>query len=600
MRSHYSLDTIEAGVGAEVVLAGWVDTRRDHGGVVFIDLRDRRGLVQVVAEPDSEGDAFTIAETLRAEYVISVRGRLRARPDGMINKNLPTGELEVVAESIELLNSSDPIPFQLDDDDVNEAARLRHRYIDLRRQKMQTSIRMRHEVVKFFRNYLNDQDFVDIETPVLTKSTPEGARDYLVPSRTHPGQFFALPQSPQIFKQLLMVSGFERYYQIARCFRDEDLRADRQPEFTQLDMEMSFIDESDITGLMESMMRELFATVLDVKLPDPFPRMSWQEAMDRFGSDRPDLRIDLELTELTDIMKSAEFKVFAAPANNPDGRVAALSVPGAGDMTRQVIDKYTEYAKSLGAGGLAYIKVNDVSAGSNGLQSPIVKFLDEETITQLMQRTGAGDGDIIFFGADRRAVVDDVLGSLRTRIAADRGLVSEEWKPLWVEDFPLVEWDEDGKRFTAMHHPFTAPKPEHMERLESEPATVLARAYDLVLNGSELGGGSIRIHNTETQQKVFSMLGIEAEEATAKFGFLLDALRYGAPPHGGIAMGIDRIAAMMAGADSIRDVIAFPKTQRASCLMTEAPSVADNNQLRDLGIRLRQTAQKDPLSDSTT
>lgn len=599
MRSHYSLDTVEAGVDAEVVLAGWVDTRRDHGGVVFIDLRDSLGLVQVVTEPDAEGDTFSVAETLRGEYVISVRGRIRARPDGMVNKNLPTGTIEVVASSIEILNSAEPIPFQLDEAEVNEATRLRYRYIDLRRPKMQSSIRLRHEIVRFFRDYLNDQRFVDIETPVLTKSTPEGARDYLVPSRTHPGQFFALPQSPQIFKQLLMVSGFERYYQIARCFRDEDLRADRQPEFTQLDMEMSFIDEADITGLMEKMMRELFKSVLDVELPDPFPRMSWQEAMDRYGSDRPDLRIDLELTELTDIMKSAEFKVFAGPANSEDGRVAALAVPGAADLTRQTIDQYTEFAKSMGAGGLAYIKVNDVSAGSNGLQSPIVKFLDEATIAELMKRTKATDGDIIFFGADKRKVVDDVLGALRVRIATERGMVAEGWRPLWVEDFPLVEYDEDNKRFTAMHHPFTSPRVDHLDLLDSDPGKVLARAYDLVLNGSELGGGSIRIHDSKVQQKVFSALGIDAEEAEAKFGFLLDALRYGAPPHGGIAMGIDRIAAMMAGVDSIRDVIAFPKTQRASCLMTDAPSGADNAQLRDLGIRLRQSVQAQTDGDSS-
>lgn len=598
MRSHYSLDTVEAGIDAEVVVAGWVDTRRDHGGVVFIDLRDRQGLVQVVAEPDAKGDTFSIAETLRGEYVISVRGNIRARPDGMINDNLPTGKIEIVASSIEILNSAEPLPFQLDEDDVNETTRLRHRYIDLRRSKMQDSLRLRHEIVKYFRNYLNDNEFVDIETPVLTKSTPEGARDYLVPSRTHPGQFFALPQSPQIFKQLLMVSGFDRYYQIARCFRDEDLRADRQPEFTQLDMEMSFIDESDITGLMETMMRGLFKSVLNVELPDPFPRMSWQECMDRYGSDRPDLRIDLELTELTDIMKSAEFKVFSGPANSDAGRVAALSVPGAADLTRQTIDGYTEFAKSLGAGGLAYIKVNDLSAGTNGLQSPIVKFLDDATINELLKRTAAASGDIIFFGADRRSVVDDVLGALRVRIATDRNMVSSKWQPLWVEDFPLVEWDEGAKRYSAMHHPFTAPKVDEVARLDSEPGDVLARAYDLVLNGSELGGGSIRIHSTEMQRKVFSILGIEAEEAELKFGFLLDALRYGAPPHGGIAMGIDRIAAMMAGVDSIRDVIAFPKTQRASCLMTDAPSGADNAQLRDLGIRLRQSAQAAQAEDS--
>ncbi len=592
MRSHYSVDVTESLIDSEVVLSGWVDTRRDHGGVVFIDLRDRQGIVQVVADPDS-GAAFSAAEGLRSEYVVKVKGRVRARPEGTINEALPTGRIEVMAIELEILNAAEPLPFQLDEDDVNEASRLRHRYLDLRRPSMQRAVRMRHEIVKSIRTFLNERDFCDIETPILTKSTPEGARDYLVPSRTYQGQFFALPQSPQLFKQLLMVSGFERYYQIARCFRDEDLRADRQPEFTQLDVEMSFIDEEDIMGLMEEMIKGLFKSVIDVDLGGPIPRMTYADAMHRFGSDRPDLRVDLELTELTEVMKSVEFKVFSGPANMDGGRVAALHVPGGGALTRQQIDQYTEYAKSLGAGGLAYIKVNDPSAGMNGLQSPIVKFLTEDVVKTLLEKTDAKENDIIFFGSDKESVVNDVLGALRLKVAGDLGLVQPGWKPLWVIDFPLVEYDEDAKRYNAIHHPFTAPAVDQLDQLETDAGKVLSRAYDLVMNGTELGGGSIRIHSTDVQSRVFKMLGIEAEEAQEKFGFLLDALRYGAPPHGGIAFGIDRISAMMAGHESIRDVIAFPKTQRASCLMTEAPSIVDSTQLRDLGIRLRSSvAQK--------
>lgn len=592
MRTHYSVDVTESLIDSEVILSGWVDTRRDHGGVVFIDLRDRQGIVQVVADPDS-GAAFSTAEGLRSEYVVRATGRVRARPEGTINESLPTGRIEVMASEIEILNAAEPLPFQLDEDDVNEAVRLRHRYLDLRRPSMQRAVRMRHDIVKSIRSFLNDRDFCDIETPILTKSTPEGARDYLVPSRTYQGQFFALPQSPQLFKQLLMVSGFERYYQIARCFRDEDLRADRQPEFTQLDVEMSFIDEEDIMGLMEEMVKGLFKSVIDVDLGGDIPRMTYADAMHRFGSDRPDLRVDLELTELTDVMKSVEFKVFSGPANMDGGRVAALHVPGGGVLTRQQIDQYTEYAKSLGAGGLAYIKVNDPSAGMNGLQSPIVKFLTEDVVKTLLEKTQAKENDIIFFGSDKKSVVNDVLGALRLKVAADLDLVKPGWQPLWVVDFPLVDYDEEAKRYNAIHHPFTAPAVDQLDQLESDAGNVLSRAYDLVMNGTELGGGSIRIHSTDVQSRVFKMLGIEAEEAEEKFGFLLDALRYGAPPHGGIAFGIDRIAAMMSGHDSIRDVIAFPKTQRASCLMTEAPSIVDNTQLRDLGVRLRASvAQK--------
>lgn len=601
MRSHYSVDVTESDIDSDVTLCGWVDTRRDHGGVVFVDLRDRRGIVQVVTDPDA-GAAFTTAESLRSEFVIKVKGRVRARPEGTINESLPTGRIEVMAKELEVLNASEALPFQLDEDDVNEAVRLKHRYLDLRRPSMQRAVRMRHEVIQGIRSFLNDRDFCDIETPILTKSTPEGARDYLVPSRTYPGQFFALPQSPQIFKQLLMVSGFERYYQIARCFRDEDLRADRQPEFTQLDVEMSFIEESDIMGLMEEMVKGLFKSVVDVDLGGDFPRMTYAEAMHRFGTDRPDLRIDMELTELTEDMKSVEFKVFSGPANSAGGRVAALKVPGGGDLTRQQIDQYTEYAKTLGAGGLAYIKVNDPNTGSAGLQSPIVKFLSDDVIKTVLEKTGAAANDLIFFGADRMNVVNDVLSALRLRVAADMNLVNEGWRPLWVVDFPLVEYSDGDDRFTAIHHPFTAPLEEQLDKLESDPGQVLSRAYDLVMNGAELGGGSIRIHSTDVQSRVFKMLGIEKEEAEEKFGFLLDALRYGAPPHGGIAFGIDRMAAMMSGHDSIRDVIAFPKTQRASCLMTEAPSVVDNTQLRDLGLRLRQKVTEktgDGESDNT-
>ena len=587
MRTHYCGQLNEEQIGQEVRLAGWVLNRRDHGGVIFIDLRDRTGRVQVVIDPDAP-EPFAVADSARHEYVLAVKGKVRRRPEGTENPDLATGRVEVLASDIELLNRSEPLPFQLDEEDMTEAVRLKYRFLDLRRPVMQENLRLRHRVVRALRDFLDAEAFTEIETPVLTRSTPEGARDYLVPSRTHPGAFFALPQSPQLFKQLLMVAGFERYYQVARCFRDEDLRADRQPEFTQLDIEASFIDEAEITGLMERMIRELFREVLDTDLGGEFPRMTYAEVVARFGTDRPDLRIPLELTELTDLMAEVEFKVFSDPANKPGGRVAALRLPGGGSLTRQQIDRYTEFVKQYGARGLAYIKVNDAAAGRGGLQSPILKFLPDGVIDGIMARTGAESGDLLFFGADRATVVNDALGALRDRLGHDLGLVEPGWRPLWVVDFPLVEWSEEQQRWQALHHPFTSPRGEDLERLESDPGSVLSRAYDLVLNGAEIGGGSIRIHRSDVQEKVLNALGIGAEEARAKFGFLLDALQYGAPPHGGIAFGIDRIVAMMAGAESIRDVIAFPKTQKAACLLTEAPSEVDEKQLRELGLRLRK------------
>ncbi len=587
MRTHYCGAVDETLIGETVEICGWVHHHRDHGGVIFIDLRDRKGIAQVVADPEAK-DAFAVAEGVRNEFVLAVRGVVRRRPEGTENNDLATGQIEIAADSIEVLNKADPLPFQLDDADVGEAVRLKHRYLDLRGEAMQHTLRMRHQIVRNIRAYLDGEDFVEMETPILTRSTPEGARDYLVPSRTHGGQFFALPQSPQLFKQLLMVSGFERYYQIARCFRDEDLRADRQPEFTQLDVEMSFVDERVVMRLMEAMIRVLFKQVLDVELPDPMPQMTYADAVSRFGTDRPDLRNPLELTEVTDLMPDVEFKVFSAPAKQADGRVAALRVPGGGELTRQQIDQYTEFVKLFGAKGLAYIKVNDIGKGLEGLQSPIVKFLPAEVAQAILQRTDAASGDLIFFGADTASVVNQCLSELRDRIGADMNLLEAGWRPLWVIDFPLVEYDKEANRWQALHHPFTAPKPEHVDLLESDPGAVLSRAYDMVLNGSEIGGGSIRIHNTDIQQRVLNMLGIDDDEANAKFGFLLDALKYGAPPHGGIAFGIDRLCAMMSGAESIRDVIAFPKTQKASCLLTEAPNNVSETQLRDLGLRLRK------------
>jgi aspartyl-tRNA synthetase len=587
MRSHYCGQINESYIDQAVDLCGWVNRRRDHGGVIFIDLRDREGLVQVVVDPDNAA-AFQVADGVRSEYVLRVRGRVRPRPAGTENPQLATGAVEVLAASIDVLNPADTLPFQLDEADVGESVRLRHRFLDLRRDAMHRNIRTRHAVTRTLRRFLEDNGFIEIETPILTRSTPEGARDYLVPSRTQEGHFFALPQSPQLFKQLLMVSGFERYYQIARCFRDEDLRADRQPEFTQLDIEVSFMDEDQIMQLMEKMLRHLFREVLDVELDDPFPRMGYAEAMARYGTDRPDLRIPLELVDISGLVRDVEFKVFAGPANAPDGRVAALRVPGGGSLSRHAIDGYTAFVGEYGAKGLAYIKVNSLAAGRDGLQSPIVKFLPDETLAALMERVGARDGDLVFFGADRARVVNDSLGALRIRLGNELGLVRSGWFPLWVVDFPMFEYDEAAGRWQSLHHPFTAPKPDDEERVDLDPANAMSRAYDAVLNGAEIGGGSIRIHRQDVQQRVFAALGIGEEEARAKFGFLLNALRYGAPPHGGIAFGLDRVAAMMCGAESIRDVIAFPKTQRASCLLTEAPSPVDDMQLRDLHIRLRR------------
>ena len=576
-----------AAADQEVRLCGWVQRRRDHGGVIFIDLRDRSGLVQVVFDPD-RADQFARAEAVRSEYVLQVTGRVRARPEGTRNKDLPTGEIEVLGLELVILNPSEPLPFQIDDSDTSEAIRLRYRYLDLRSERMQRNLRLRHQFIRALRRYLDERDFVEMETPVLTRSTPEGARDYLVPSRVHPGQFFALPQSPQLFKQLLMISGFERYYQIARCFRDEDLRADRQPEFTQLDIEMSFIDENEIIEMMEQMMRTVFTEVLSIDLPHPFPRLTYAEAMRRFGTDRPDLRIPLELVDVADLMRDVEFKVFSAPATTSGSRVAVLRVPGGGALSRQQIDGYTDLVKQFGAGGLAYIKVNQIDKGPDGLQSPILKFMPETVVQELLSRCGAADGDILFFGADRARVVNDALSALRIRLGHDLGLVEGGWQPLWVIEFPLLEEDPDAGRWVSLHHPFTAPHPDDLGAMDTDPGAVRSRAYDMVLNGTEIGGGSIRIHQSEVQQQVFSTLGFDEQEAKARFGFLLDALRFGAPPHGGIAFGIDRIVSMAAGEESIRDVIAFPKTQKASCLMTEAPGDVDLEQLRDLNLRINR------------
>ncbi|MGA1456257.1 MAG: aspartate--tRNA ligase [Gammaproteobacteria bacterium] len=576
-----------AAADQEVRLCGWVQRRRDHGGVIFIDLRDRSGLVQVVFDPD-RADQFARAEAVRSEYVLQVTGRVRARPEGTRNKDLPTGEIEVLGLELVILNPSEPLPFQIDDSDTSEAIRLRYRYLDLRSERMQRNLRLRHQFIRALRRYLDERDFVEMETPVLTRSTPEGARDYLVPSRVHPGQFFALPQSPQLFKQLLMISGFERYYQIARCFRDEDLRADRQPEFTQLDIEMSFIDENEIIEMMEQMMRTVFTEVLSIDLPHPFPRLTYAEAMRRFGTDRPDLRIPLELVDVADLMRDVEFKVFSAPATTSGSRVAVLRVPGGGALSRQQIDGYTDLVKQFGAGGLAYIKVNQIDKGPDGLQSPILKFMPEAVVQELLSRCGAADGDILFFGADRARVVNDALSALRIRLGHDLGLVEGGWQPLWVIEFPLLEEDPDAGRWVSLHHPFTAPHPDDLGAMDTDRGAVRSRAYDMVLNGTEIGGGSIRIHQSEVQQQVFSALGFDEQEAKARFGFLLDALRFGAPPHGGIAFGIDRIVSMAAGEESIRDVIAFPKTQKASCLMTEAPGDVDLEQLRELSLRINR------------
>jgi len=569
-----------------VTLYGWVHRRRDHGGVIFIDLRDREGLVQVVCDPDN-ATTFQSAEKIRNEFVLKISGRVRHRPAGTINSNLVSGEVEVLVQSIEILNASLTPPFLMDDEHLSEAVRLEHRYLDLRRPQMQANLRLRYKVAMAVRVFLDQHGFIDIETPMLTKSTPEGARDYLVPSRVNAKHFFALPQSPQLFKQLLMVAGFDRYYQITKCFRDEDLRADRQPEFTQIDIETSFLGENEIMALMEEMIRGLFSSVMKIELPNPFPRLTHAEAMLRYGSDKPDLRVSLELTELTDVMQAVEFKVFREAAQKPGGRVAALCVPGGGGLSRKEIDDYTSFVAIYGAKGLAYIKVNALEKGLEGLQSPILKFLPEATVKVILERTGAKDGDLIFFGADRAKVVNEALGALRAKVGHERGLSEPGWKPVWVVDFPMFEWDEEENRWQALHHPFTAPADGHEDLLESEPGKALSKAYDMVLNGSEISGGSVRIHRQEVQSKVFRALNIGADEAQEKFGFLLEALQYGAPPHGGIAFGLDRVVTMMTGAESIRDVIAFPKTQRAQCLLTHAPSTVDEKQLRELHIRLR-------------
>lgn len=587
MRSHYCGDLNTSHLDQEVVLCGWVHRRRDHGGVIFLDLRDRNGIAQVVVNPDTQA-AFASADRSRNEYVLKVTGKVNHRPEGTVNPNMPTGEIELVASAVEVLNTSETPPFMLDEHGrVGEEVRLKYRYVDLRRPDMAEKLRFRSRVTHQIRNFLEEQGFLDIETPILTRATPEGARDYLVPSRTHEGQFFALPQSPQLFKQLLMVAGFDRYYQIAKCFRDEDLRADRQPEFTQIDIEASFIDEASIMGTAENMIRKIFKGSLDVELGD-FPHMPYSEAMERYGSDKPDLRIPLELVDVSDLMAQVDFKVFSGPATDPNGRVAALKVKGGAEISRKQIDDYTKFVSIYGARGLAWIKVNKRADGLEGLQSPIVKFM-EGVIEQLLDRVGAEDGDIIFFGADKTKIVNEALGALRCKLGEDLNLYTTDWAPLWVVDFPMFEENSDGS-LSALHHPFTAPKCTP-EELEASPADKLSRAYDMVLNGTELGGGSIRIHNQAMQQTVFRVLGISAEEQQEKFGFLLDALKFGAPPHGGLAFGLDRLMMLMTGAKSIREVIAFPKTQSAACVMTDAPGDVSQAQLKELNLRLRLKAK---------
>ena len=586
MRSHYCGDLRKEHIGEDITLSGWVHRRRDHGGVIFLDVRDREGLTQVVFDPDRE-ESFALADSCRNEFVIELKGTVRARPEGTVNTDMPTGEIEVLGKELIVLNKAETPPFQLDEhQQVGEDVRLRHRYIDLRRPEMQEKLRFRSKVSNAIRNYLDDNGFLDIETPILNRATPEGARDFLVPSRVHDGQFFALPQSPQLFKQLLMVSGFDRYYQIAKCFRDEDLRADRQPEFTQIDIETSFMDEESIMGLTETMIRKLFLELKGVDLGD-FPRMPYAEAMQRFGSDKPDLRFPMELVDVADLMAEIEFKVFAGPAKDPKGRVAALKVPGGAKLTRKNIDDYTKFVSIYGAKGLAWIKVNEIENGVNGLQSPIIKFLGDDVTMAIMDRLGAENGDIVFFGADKEKVVSEALGALRIKVGEDLEMSQCEWAPLWVVDFPMFEETSDGG-LTALHHPFTAPSCTP-EELKADPLNALSRAYDMVLNGCELGGGSIRIHDQEMQAKVLEILGISDEEADDKFGFLLDALQYGAPPHGGLAFGLDRLIMLMTGTDSIREVIAFPKTQSASCMMTSAPGEVSAAQLRELNIKLRKT-----------
>jgi len=593
MRTNFCGELNKSHVDTEVTLCGWAHRRRDHGGVIFIDLRDKKGLAQIVIDPDTP-EAFKAGESVRNEFVLQVTCKVRLRPEGTVNKNLPSGEVEMLASEVTILNPSLTPPFMLDDETISESVRLESRFIDLRRDVMQKNLRLRYDISKNFRTYLDKNDFMEIETPILTRSTPEGARDYLVPSRVHQGEFFALPQSPQLFKQMLMISGFDRYFQIAKCFRDEDLRADRQPEFTQLDIELSFSNEKEIMQINEGMIRQMFSDTMDIDLPKTFPQLTYAEAMNMYGSDKPDLRVTLELVDLTEELKKVEFKVFSSAANMTNGRVAGLKIPDGSELSRSEIDAYTEFVKIYGAKGLAYIKVNDVSQlDENGLQSPIVKNINPDALKAIMEKTKASNGDLIFFGADKEKVVNEALGALREKIGHDKGLVNDlVWAPLWIVDFPMFDFDEENKRWNALHHPFTAPKDGHEDLLDSDPGKCLSKAYDMVINGSEVGGGSIRIHKSDVQSKVFKALNISKDEAQEKFGFLLEALQYGAPPHGGIAFGVDRIVTLLAGADSIRDVIAFPKTQKAQCLLTNAPNEVDDKQLRELHIKKRLTVSQ--------